>query len=112
MNKDDPFTSRLQSLWAQARAHRAPPQLWPAIAARLQARTRGGPWLAAASLVAGAAAYLALAALLQRRASAGDAALQPIVAAAVPDLAQTAAEPVAEHLLLHHLAALPPGSRR
>jgi hypothetical protein len=110
MNADDPDASRLQSLCEQARAHRAP-DLWPAIAARLHARTRVRPALAAASLLAGAAVYLALAELLRRQPSAGEAALQPIVAAAVPDLVQIAAEPVAEHLLLHQLAASPRSNR-
>jgi ferric-dicitrate binding protein FerR (iron transport regulator) len=52
-------------LLADARAHRAPPALWPAIAERVRRRAVRRPWLRAAALVLGGAGYLLAAAALR-----------------------------------------------
>jgi hypothetical protein len=108
---DEQTPSRLLQLCSRARAHRAPPELWSAITARLAADRRRRPWTAVAAVLTGAIAYFGFAAVAARVPAATDAALTPIVAAALPGLVDRP-EPLAGNLQFLQQLAVGSGRSR
>jgi hypothetical protein len=104
MNSIDPFDSLLQ----QAREHRAPAHLWPAIALRVRGQRRQRLIQNAAAVLVGAVGFLLVAAAAGRSEEVPDARspdVAAIMATSLPYLAGGAALAMpAEQLLLRQLA--------